>query len=298
MSPHDKEVKSRLKGVQPERREKVPLAPDLVVSATGSFPDFIYRGGPVIQNPQLYILFIGDWSSTANQTRARRLRQFVTDLLKSQYMNILSQYGVGTTGTVINSVFIPSSNHDLSNADIINILQTAINNNTIPEPVNPSTAYVLFLDDATAVNDTTIGVVMCEASSATAFGYHYFFTTTAGNQCVFSVIPNLTDGCLTNSCDDDARCVVHLGQTQEQRLTQVTSHELAEMFSDPLLNAWTSPTVGENGDICNGYSGTITVGTNVWTVQYMYSKWHDMNTNGFTTCILETPNLLPSLLPT
>ena len=112
------------------------------------------------------------------------------------------------------------------------------------------------------------------------------------------MIPGLTDTCLTNSCSNDGTCSLHLAQTQEQRQTQVTSHELAEMFSDPQLNAWwDSDTGGENGDICNGQAGTITVGANTWTVQLMYSKWHDMNTNGATTCIVETPNPLPSLLP-
>ncbi len=29
----------------------------------------------------------------------------------------------------------------------------------------------------------------------------------------------------------------------------------------------------------------------------MYSKWDDMNSNGATTCVLGSPNPLPSLLP-
>jgi hypothetical protein len=90
--------------------------------------------------PQVYALFVGDWSSAANQNRATRLSQFVTDLLNSRYMNILSQYGCGTTGTLVNSVFIASGNN-LSDANVHNIIQTAINNNTIPEPTNPSSAY-------------------------------------------------------------------------------------------------------------------------------------------------------------
>jgi hypothetical protein len=289
----------KLKGVvEPQRREKKGLPS---ATGTGNFPNFLYHGGPVINMPQVYALFVGDWSSAANQNRATRLSQFVTDLLNSRYMNILSQYGCGTTGTLVNSVFIASGNN-LSAADIHNILQTAINNNTIPEPTNPSNAYALFLDNATAVNDTTAGAVMCEATSDTAFGYHDFFTTSAGKLCYFSVVPGLTDMCLENSCPgNDSGCSLHLGQTQEQRQTQVASHELSEMFSDPQVGsneAWSSPgSPHENGDICNGQTGTITVGANTWTVQLMYSKWHDMNTNGATTCISETPNPLPSLLP-
>jgi len=300
VSPQMPEKKApRILGVEPHKRKRA-VPPDLQIAAsgTGSVADFIYNGGPIINTPQVYAIFLGDWSSAANQTRATRLGQFIQDLLNSQYMNILSQYGCGSTGTLANSVFIASSDHDLSGADINNILQTAINGNQIPEPTNSSICYVLFLDDATAVNDELNGAVMCEPTSDTAFGFHWFFTTTAGNLCAYSVIPGLNDACLTNSCPSDSGCSLHLAQTQEQRQTQVTSHELAEMFSDPRFpDGWISQTQSENGDICNGQSGTITVGLNTWTVQLMYSKWDDMNSNGSSTCVLSPPNPLPSLLP-
>jgi hypothetical protein len=88
------------------------------------FPDFIYHGGPVINTPQVYILFVGDWSSAANKTQALRLSQFVSDFLNSSYMNILSQYGCGRTGKVRDSVFVPTPNNNLSGIDIHSILQT------------------------------------------------------------------------------------------------------------------------------------------------------------------------------
>ena len=278
------------------------LLPGLTLaSGTGNNPNFIYRGGPVINTPQVFALFVGDWSSTANQNRATRLGQFLTDMMHSQYMNMLAQYGCGSSGTLVNSVFISSTDHDLSATDIQNILQNEINSSTIPEPTNPSNVYLLFLDDATGVNDVAAGATMCESSGNNAFGFHDFFTTTAGNTCVFGVIPGLTDSCLTNSCSSDSGCSLHLSQTQEQRQTQVTSHEFSEMISDPQVGsneAWSnSGGPHENGDLCNGDSGTITVGANTWTVQEMYSKWDDMNSNGATTCVLGSTNPLPSLLP-
>src|SRR4051812_1695968 len=145
--------------VSPKAREKkVPLGfdaslpPDLSqASGTGTSPNFRYQGGPVINTPQVYLLFAGDWTSAANQTRATRLGQYVTDLLNSRYMNILSQYGCGTTGTLVNSVFVATPDNDLSNADIHGILQNAINASVVPEPGNTlQNAYILILDDATA----------------------------------------------------------------------------------------------------------------------------------------------------
>jgi hypothetical protein len=212
-------------------------------------------------------------------------------------MNILSQYGCGTTGTVIDSVFVANANHNLGGIDINTILQTAINNHQIPEPTNPSNAYILYLDDYNMVDDTQFNppIVMCEAASDTAFGFHYYFRTTAGGTCIFAVVPGLTDICLRDTCPDDLTCSLHRTETQEQRQTQVTSHELSEMISDPQLNAWWSPTVSENGDICNGQSGTITVGSNTWTVQKMYSRWHDMNTHNGIICIANNPSPLPDI---
>jgi hypothetical protein len=66
---------------------------------------------------------------------------------------------------------IESPDKQLGTNDIRGILQTAIDNGTIPEP-DLNTVYILFPDDSTAVNHAIAGAVMCEASSDTAFGYH------------------------------------------------------------------------------------------------------------------------------
>jgi hypothetical protein len=93
--------------VSPRRPGKPPEA-----GLSGpAFSDFVYNGGPVINTPQVHILFVGyGWASTANQNRMTRLTQFVRDLLNSRYMNILSQYGCGTSGTVASTTVVGSDN--------------------------------------------------------------------------------------------------------------------------------------------------------------------------------------------
>jgi hypothetical protein len=324
--PHSKEVRKpevqapapqpttrrrAIKGVSPARpKKKVRLGGNLGIASgpgPGSFPNFIYHGGRVIHNPQVYCVFLGDWSSASNQNRATRLAQFINDMLNSDYMNMLTQYGVGTSGQVVNSVFIANSNQNLAQADIENILQTAINNNTIPDPGSntSSNVYVLVLDDSTAVNGSFGGepVVMCEATSDNAFGFHFHMNTTAANELFYAVVPGLTDTCLQNSCSNDGLCSLHLGQAREARQTQVISHEVSEMITNPDVGGsegWSSDAFGdphENGDICNGQSGTLTVGPDTWNVQLMYSKYDDQQTNGATTCVLGSSFPLPSLLP-
>ena len=300
-----------VKGVSPARpKKKVRLGgvPGIASGpGAGSFPNFIYHGGRVIHNPQVYCVFLGEWSSASNQNRATRLAQFLNDLMNSDYMNMLAQYGVGTTGQVVNSVFPSSSDNDLSRADIETMLQTAINNNTLPDPGSntSSNVYMIFLDDSTGVNGTFGGehVGMCEATNDNAFGFHFHMSTTAGNELFYAVVPGLTDTCLQNSCSNDGLCSLHLGQAREARQTQVASHEFAEMITNPDVGgseAWSSDSFGdphENGDICNGQAGTLTVGGNSWNVQLMYSKYDDQQTDGATTCVLGSSFPLPSLLP-
>src|SRR5690348_380051 len=152
----------RMKGVSPKRRVKKPLQTPF--ASTGLFSDFTYSGGPVIETPQVSVLFVGNWSSSVDQTRATNLNQFVSDLLNSDYMNILSQYGCGSSGSVVASATVASPHSNLSTSDIHDILQSAIDNGLVPD-AGPSNAYILFLDNTTGVNDTAADAVMCEASS-------------------------------------------------------------------------------------------------------------------------------------
>jgi hypothetical protein len=72
-----------LHGVAPHRLEKpkkrlAPADPTTPGAGAGSFPNMLYQGGPVVNTPQVYIAFVGDWTSSANQARATRLTQFVS----------------------------------------------------------------------------------------------------------------------------------------------------------------------------------------------------------------------------
>lgn len=275
----------------PDARAAAPNGPD-------PHPGFSYHGGPVVLNPRVFALFLGDWGSAGNQARATRLIQYLTDLVGSTYMNILSQYGCGTSGTFIGSAFMANPNHKLAEKDIHQILQTAIDNKTIPEPTNHNNVYVVFLDDLTGVKDRGLKVVMCEPKGDNAFGYHNVFTTAANNPCNYAMIPGLSDLCLNETCKGAPGCSLQTTQTQEQRQTQVASHEFSEMISNPLGDAWFDDADGEeNGDLCNGLPGTITLSGRTWTVQRMYSKADDQNSQGNNICVLPPATPIPPLNP-
>jgi hypothetical protein len=270
----------------------------------GKFPNFTWQGGPVIATPEVHTTFWGAlWSDASHQARAQRLNQYHQDLLQSEFMNVLSQYGVGQgagkAGTFVGGTFIPNVPTTLTDPIIQQTIQSAIDRGDLAEPDSPSNlALIIYLDENIGINDPGDQLVLCEPSNDNAFGFHEFFTTSAGHKFYYAIIPGLSDACLQESCPGgDASCSLQLTQTQEQRQTQVASHEFAEMTTDPELNGWLDPQNGENGDICNGQSATITVGTNNWNVQSTYSKTDDIATNGQSFCRATAPSPIPPLKP-
>jgi hypothetical protein len=272
------------------------------INKAAAFPGFVNHGGPVVATPLVYASFWGSlWTAdAAHLTRAARLTQFLTDMTASQYMNVLSQYGSSTGAggaCFLGASFVNNVANNMTDPQIRVQIQNLINAGVVPQPGTPSnTCLIVYLDDSLAINDPGDGLVLCEAKNDTAFGYHDFFKTTAGGFMYYAMIPGLTDACLKNSCPgNDGGCSLHLAETQEARQTQVTSHEFGEMITDPQLNAWWDPGGGEEGDICNGESDTITVGANHWTVQKSYSKTDDIATNGATFCVANKPSPLPKI---
>jgi len=269
------------------------VAPNKHVHAAASagvrHPNFRNHGGPIISAPRITTSFWGaGWTKPDNRARADRLNQFIRDFLASKYMNILTQYGVGK-GSFAGETSVATVAAEISDKDIQTTIQKAIDDGAISEP-GPNDGLVIYLDDGIGVKDAE--TTMCEPANDDAFGYHFFFTTSKGNDFFYAVIPGLNDACIHNTCPDPNACSLQLHQTREQRQTQVTSHEVSEMVTDPKLNAWFDAS-GENGDICNGEAGQITVGSHTWTVQKMYSKVDDVKSKGATFCVVAPKKPLP-----
>lgn len=273
-----------------------PAAP--AAAGAGLHADFIYNGGAVIRSPQVFTSFWGPlWKDATHTPRSQRLNQFVQDLLNSEYMNVLSQYGVGSgtgaAGRFVQAGFVPGTPKQLDENAIAQVIQAQIDAGALPEPPASGNNIVLivYLDETLAVSQP--GLRMCEPDSDDAFGFHFDLITRAGNEFYYAVIPALNDQCVQNTCPDGG-CSLTLAQTQEQRLTQVTSHEFAEMCTDPKFQqGWFGPASDENGDICNGMPASITVGPNTWNVQRQYSKTDDENSGGATVCVLGAAAPMP-----
>ncbi len=252
-----------------------------------------YFGGPVLSCPQIYAGFWGSsWWGTEGPnvyqtTLQPQLTQFLKDLPNSTFMNVLSQYGAGggagVAGTFMQAHNLAITGTAFTVADVQSWIQILIDFNDMPDASRASSAgkvcIVIFLDDTIEINDPGFnggadgGIVMCEPGSDTAFGFHWAFTTTSGNQMYFAVVGACDDTCLGESCPDPSNCTLQTSQSQLDRLTQVASHEIAEMMTDPApFSGW----VPEIGDPCGGVSDSITVGPNTWNVQKIYSLAADL----------------------
>jgi hypothetical protein len=196
-----------------------PITPP---NKAAAFPGFVNHGGPVVATPMVYASFWGSlWTSDAGHlTRAARLTQFLTDLVASQYMNVLCQYGAssgaGSGACYLGASFVTNVPNNMSDPQVQALIQTSVNGGVIPQPGNPAnTCVLIYLADNLAINDPSDGLVLCEATNDTAFGYHNFFNTTAGAPMYYAIIPGLSDACLTNSCPgNDGGCSLHLAETQ------------------------------------------------------------------------------------
>ncbi len=219
------------------------------------YPFQIY-GGPVIQNPQLQVLYVGN----VKPDRKAYLEGFFKNIIGSDWMNIFSQYGVGK-GSLVPSVDVPDTASSFQNQDLQELVKS--------HGSSPANCYALVIAENVGVIDGAS--ILCMPSGDNAFGYHdYFWHGITLHP--YSVLPAETDACLKASCANDGTCSLRLAMPELARPTQVAAHELAEMFTDPRLDAWMAGTTGyEIGDIWNGYGKKILVGKTEYQVQAMYS---------------------------
>jgi hypothetical protein len=235
--------------------------------------------GPVVFCPVLYSSFWGSgWTDPKNVTVKAQLTHFLDDLLHSNWMNVLHQYGVNGGIFAQESIVPIVPNPDLTIRDAQKNLQIMIDNHGLGVPVqlNGSSPpiVIVFLDASTRIIDV----------HQTAFGFHDSFITTNGQPLVYAFVKYQVDS--TNQPDLNA-------------LTKVASHEFAEMVTDPLGNGWTNPPTEEDeGEICDSRRcqqafGLIDrSGGGTWSVASIFSNVDDKCVSGADQPIPPIPRLI------
>ncbi len=225
-----------------------------------------YNGGPVmLGQTHIYYIYYGDWS--VDTKAAGILNSFANNLSGSGYYNILTQYYSGSSPNlsyISNSVslggstvstYVAANPTNLTDSDILGIVQAAINNKSLP--YDPNGLYFVL---------TAPGVGESSGFLSTYCGWHtaaffnnnwikYSFVGDAGNQSGCSV----QFGSSPN------------GDPPVDAMISVIAHELSEAVTDPLINAWYDANGQEIGDKCawnfgaefpapNGSSANIILG--------------------------------------
>lgn len=198
-------------------------------------PKLTYRGGPLLTQVQVQIIFWGKlWGTTPTSTSLmQQLNKFFEAIVVSPAIDQLSEYSIsGKTighGSVIGHTVITAQAPGPSVTDtaIRTQLKSWIANKTVPKNT-ANTLYFIYLDPG------VVSIMGGSRSCQSYCGYHNNI-----GSVYYAVMPYPScSGCLGGMSPLDA-------------LTGTSSHELCEAITDPVPGSgWYDDTNGEIGDIC------------------------------------------------
>jgi hypothetical protein len=217
---------------------------------------FSYHGGPLLSNIEIVTVYygstngrpgVGDWSTDPMLNMlACQLDDFFYDITESAYLDLLAEYSspdgkyhIGR-GNWVGAFYIPSPVGQTSgniNIDIQTVLNLAIQQKQLPAP-NANRSYFVFLPPG-------FNLPQDNSIPSTGESYHSFFRASNGAQVSYAVFGYPSFDSLT---------------TNLNWITLFSSHELAEVITDPYGQGWTT----SNGDgiagFCSAVVGSITSG--------------------------------------
>ena len=194
-----------------------------------------YRGGPLLQNAQVFTIFWGrQWQSSATaQLIMAKINQFFTAILASPLIDQLAEYSVpgkaiGHGAFIGTKVITPAAPvGSVTDSQIQGALSGWIKAQALPKNT-PDTLYFIYLDPG------VVSIMGGSKSCQNYCGYHGRI-----GSIYYGVMPYPTcHGCLGAMSATDA-------------LTGTSSHELCEAITDPAPGqGWYDDRNGEIGDIC------------------------------------------------
>lgn len=287
-----------------------------------------YWGGPVISQVQIVEVL---WGSFVDVPSTTGLEQFFTDVTQSNYLGMLAEYNtVGLTGLG----GAPSSNQTIglgnflnprititpsmcpgnaantsctiTDAQIETELDNQLNAHRLPTPVqdpqgNFDTIYMVYFPPGVTII-LAPGVNSCQNFGFCA--YHSSNALSLQPKFLYGVFPDFgpTSGCSAalGGCGNG---------NSHQNLTSVSSHELGEAVTDAQVGnfngnapapplAWIDQVSGEEiGDFCNQNQAQITVNSNTYTIQQLWSNMQGGCVSAPAHFLVQpsTPNAVPGI---
>lgn len=212
-------------------------------STSPSKQTILYHGGAVMAQPNVYVIWYGNWNSS-NGTDTAAGQQIVRDFLNavggSPYFAINTTYSTSATAINGNVTFAGETSDSgsqgtrLSDAAVQAVVNRAITNSALPK----DTSGVYFVLTSSDVSESS---GFCKSYC----GWHTHATLSSAD-IKYAFIGNSAkclSACAAQTNSPNANPGV-------DGMVSVIAHELEESTSDPDLNAWYDRQGQENADKC------------------------------------------------
>ncbi len=269
-----------------------------IVNPPGSCGDLEFHGGPIMRSAQSYTIYWDpDGAMTASFKNA--VNTFMGDLGSGTFYDSVLQYAGSNgspqdahtfAGTTVDTTPYPvgrpgTPGKPLLDSDIQVAVMRAINANPSWGPPGMTRAYHVLLpkDIYVSLDGNESFVDFC--------AYHNFFVS-GSNPVLYSTLPYAAtspSGCGVGGTSPT-------GSADVDDSVSLASHELMEMVSDPLGNAWFDAYGNENGDLCAYVYGTraadggnVTLGDHRYALQLEWSNAADTNPPNYHAACVAGP---------
>ncbi|MBJ7594978.1 MAG: hypothetical protein JF886_08995 [Candidatus Dormibacteraeota bacterium] len=264
-----------------------------------------YYGGSVVSTIRVVQVLYGQPSTTVKYesevqdvATSPSVGTFYGAIASSSYVDSMSEYNTtgspqGTSGTnqtitrggfdsqnIIapsqpNNPFAPgNTTHTIDDTQIQAELKVQIAAHTLPAPARDGAGKLTTLYATYFPISVHITLHVSSGTEKSGVDFCAYHGTTSAPEAYYSVLPDFTTGGMATGCG---------GGTEFQNVMSVSSHEFAEVITDPEVGlatgavgsplAWYDVNNGENGDICNGINASV-VGHDAvaYTVQKLWSN--------------------------
>jgi len=246
-----------------------------------------HMNGPVMVNPNIYVIWYGTWASPCSAT-GNLTPAIVNDFLKgvgpTPWNQLNTLYYSQATSNGPKTYVTPSVNWtgciydnaslgkklDGTNPSTGAIVDRALTNNLLPRDTNG--LYFVF----TSADVVTSGFV--NSTTPQFCGYHSYLNPAYDptKKIIYSFVGDPGTG-LASCNGQSAVGVSPNSNPNADAMASVIAHELVEAVSDPLLNAWFDAAGNENADKCawtfgattplNGYNYNMTASGRKYLIQ-------------------------------
>ena len=218
-------------------------------------PDLVDHGGPTLPATRTFAVWWGDmaqWNLDVHAAQELLLR----GLGGSDYLRISEQYLRGASATT------SFAGHF---ADTSAAPTTAVDAKTVGAI---ACSALLAGGAAPATGDVAIVYGSSQLSPAPSWCAWHSSVTCAGVTLFVAFVPNPSGACLKLATAGSCNAMT----AQANATASLTAHELIEIMTDPLLNAWVDAAGQEIGDKCEDQPRCVSLSTGAFQLQAEYSN--------------------------